>query len=172
MFHTDREPADFWRWAPGLEGKYSVSRDGRVRTHVRGAIREVGYLNANGYRMFYVKGAGKPRFVHRSVLEAFVGAAPSGLLGVHLDGVKTNNHLPNLKWATQTENMSHRVEHGTANRGERHGIAKLTADQVIAIRRDYRPRRPGSNYFALAARFGVTYQTVHSIVRRKTWTHI
>ncbi len=171
MFHTTAEPAETWRWIPGLEGRYEVSDGGSIRTHVKGPVRKVGYLNANGYVMFHVKSS-RPHFAHRAVLEAFIGPCPPGMMGVHLDGNKTNNRLPNLKWATQTENMSHRIAHGTANRGERHGIAKLTSADVIAMRRDYRPRNRESNYYALAIRYGVAYQTVHGIVRRKSWKHV
>lgn len=52
------------------------------------------------------------------------------------------------------------------NRGERHGMAKLTADTVRAIR-----AAPGTTR-AIAAQFGVSQATVSALQLRKRWTHI
>lgn len=66
--------------------------------------------------------------------------------------------------------------HGTAThpesttKGERSGHAKLTAEEVIAIRRLY--KGGGCTYLALALRFGVKLATVSDIIRRRTWSHV
>lgn len=39
-----------------------------------------------------------------------------------------------LRWATASENEADKVTHGTSNRGERHGLSKLSADKVREIR--------------------------------------
>src|SRR4051794_38431819 len=54
------------------------------------------------------------RFIHRLVLEAFVGPCPDGLECRHLDGDPGNNLLSNLKWGTRLENFQDSVKHGTA----------------------------------------------------------
>lgn len=75
-----------------------VSSFGRVQ-NISGKIG-IGCLTANGYR---VSGAGgRVRRVHRLVAEAFLGPPPTPrhCLINHKDGVKTNNHVTNLEYAT------------------------------------------------------------------------
>lgn len=54
--------------------------------------------------------------------------------------------------------------------GEAHPQAKLTEDQVRAIRAMYVPRKVTLKM--VAAAFNVDFTTVHDIIRRKSWTHI
>lgn len=55
------------------------------------------------------------------------------------------------------------------NRGSYHHLSKLSADNVIAIRRLF---ASGVKKSALAKRYGVTWQNVHLIVKNKVWKHI
>ena len=52
-------------------------------------------------------------------------------------------------------------------RGERHGNAKLTAQQVRAIRRDRAAH--DTAFCVLADRFGISISTVGRVLRRETW---
>ena len=52
-------------------------------------------------------------------------------------------------------------------RGERHGNAKLTAEQVRAIRRDRAAH--DTAFRVLAERFGISVSTVGRVLRRETW---
>lgn len=70
-----------------------------------------------------------PKFVHRLVLKAFVGAAPDGYEARHLDGDPANNSLTNLKWGTSTENQEDRRTHGTLPKGDSHFRSLLTEAQ-------------------------------------------
>ena len=71
-----------------------------------------------------------------------------------------------LRWATHTENMSDRIEHGTANRGERHGMARLTSGDVAEIRRML---ADGFVQTSIANRFGIGQATVSHIARGSSW---
>ncbi|MCC0013822.1 MAG: HNH endonuclease [Rhodobiaceae bacterium] len=55
-------------------------------------------------------------------------------------------------------------------KGEAHGSAKLTEDDVIAIRREYASGHVSQR--ALAARYGVSQRTVVKIVKRIGWRHV
>lgn len=121
-----------WRPVINYEAHYEVSDHGRVRS----IERKVWFTNRWGQRIqrtvppklrklsahkngghLYVKlhnGAErKPFFVHRLVLENFVGPCPDGWQCRHLDGDPTNNHVSNLKWGTPSENTIDAVRHGT-----------------------------------------------------------
>lgn len=54
-------------------------------------------------------------------------------------------------------------------RGEARAHSKLTATQVVSIRSHF---ADGVLKAELARQFGVDFMTIHSIVNRKTWTHI
>ena len=51
-------------------------------------------------------------------------------------------------------------------KGEKNGAAKLTADQVLAI------RRSSETYAVLAKAFGVTQATICDIRKRRSWAHL
>lgn len=71
-----------------------------------------------------------------------------------------------LRWATSLENKFDKVVHGTSNRGERHPLAKLTVEQVRAIRADARPNA------VIAADYPVSRRTIADIKRRAAWQHV
>ena len=113
------------RWLPvvGYEGAYQVSDLGRVRSLDRMIVDSVGhrYFRAGRIlRQVTLKGTGHCRvtlpggiqgYVHRLVLEAFVGPAPDGMEACHNDGDPTNNRLDNLRWDTRSANNTDAVRH-------------------------------------------------------------
>lgn len=57
-------------------------------------------------------GRGCVAYVHRLVLESFIGPAPSEEHdGCHGDGDRANNRLGNLRWDTKKANAADRVRH-------------------------------------------------------------
>ena len=87
---------------------------------------------------------------------------------------KENNKADNLEWATISENMLHAYRCGlkTAMIGEENRNAKLTRDQVKAIRNEYVPysQQYGSN--ALAKKYNVSNVTITNIVNYKTYKNV
>ena len=111
----------------------------------------------------------KQAFVHRLVLETFVGPCLEGMECRHLDGDPGNNRLENLRWGTRQENAADCIRHGRRPRGQEHGRAILTAEQVAEIRS---AAEQGEKSGRIAKRFGTTAGYVRRIVTRKTWQHI
>jgi len=68
-------------------------------------------------------GRGKGRYVHRLILEVFVGPCPDGMECRHLDGNPQNNRLDNLAWGTPEENCEDREKHRTEESRARLGTA-------------------------------------------------
>jgi len=124
-----------------------------------------------GYKQVQLRLNGKRllKLVHVLVLEAFVGPRPPGKESAHWNGVRDDNRLANLRWATRLENMQDMVRHGTTARGERSGKSKLTDRAVLEMRR---MRRWGSSYQAIADRFGVSDTVARFAIIGKTWKHI
>jgi hypothetical protein len=71
-----------------------------------------------------------------------------------------------LDWKTPAENSADKLRHDTHNRGERHGIAKLTREQAIEIQTLKGKVRQSE----LAERFGVSQSTVSLIQNNKNWS--
>ncbi|WP_082986256.1 HNH endonuclease signature motif containing protein [Mycobacterium gordonae] len=110
--------------------------------------------------------------VHTLVCTAFYGPRPDGMECRHLNDVKSDNRAVNLCWGTMSENHEDAVRNGLRHplRGERHGRAKLSDDDVRVIRRDYAEGHCSQD--VLANRYGVSQRLISGIVRRETWIHV
>ena len=156
-----------WRDVVCFEGLYKVSNFGRIQTVKTGKIKEQTISKADNrpYLSLWKNNKIKVCRPHKLVMEAFVGMRPEGLECCHNDGNPQNNHLSNLRWDTPKNNHADKVKHGTTNRGEQCGTAKLTLKQVRAIRQDTRLQR------IIAAEYGVKDNTISRIKSFKRWAH-
>ena len=116
-------------WIPirGLESAYEVSDRGRVKSKARGVRRGGGIWQKParilkpgsnlGGRLFVVlpdlSGGWKNAYIHRLVLDNFVGPCPEGMEACHSNGDYTDNRLENLRWDTKSSNMQDQIRHGT-----------------------------------------------------------
>jgi hypothetical protein len=87
---------------------YEVSNYGTVRNTKTGKVLKGGESKSSGYRKvsLSVKGSKKTvtREVHRLVAETFLGLH-KGLVVDHIDDNPLNNHIDNLQWITQSQNI-------------------------------------------------------------------
>ncbi|HUT09143.1 MAG TPA: HNH endonuclease signature motif containing protein [Thermoguttaceae bacterium] len=172
-----KKPTEY-RLVPGFP-EYRVGTDGTVwsrwKKGGRGLVDRWRTLSPctvrNGYHQVKLCRNGRKytRKVHRLILQTFTVPRPSGHECRHLDGDPTNNALSNLVWGTPKENSADSIRHGTQARGERMGIAKLTAADVVAIRR---LSERGMCHRAIAPLFKVTAANISAVVRRFTWKHV
>ena len=180
-----------WRPVIGFEGVYEVSDQGGVRSLDRVVEMTVAHRNqygtrtqkkrvrrrhrgqvlyaaigSHGYPMVSLHKDRKPykRLVHVLVLEAFVGPRPRGAQCRHLNNVRSDARLSNLRWGTPSENQRDRVKAGTSNRGERNPHALLSCDDARLIR-----KAPKAARKELAARFGVSVSTIRAVQERRNW---
>ena len=79
--------------------KTSIQKCGK--TYVRARVT----LRKNG-RTYYC-------FVHKLVMDAFIGPRPRGLVTRHLNGNALDNRVVNLIYGTQLENVHDSMAHGT-----------------------------------------------------------
>jgi HNH endonuclease/NUMOD4 motif len=129
---VDQVVTEHWLPVVGYEGEFEVSDHGRIRSLDRvidGGLgrrrRQKGVMLSpvagghSGHLTVRLTGQ-RIRYVHQLVLEAFVGPCPEGLNGLHWDDDRSNNHISNLYWGTQSENMFDSV------RNNRHPMARKT----------------------------------------------
>lgn len=169
--------SEHWLPVVGYEGMYEVSDFGRVRgidrlrrdgremkgVELRPAKLKTGYLAVN---LRGPDGRSKTQYVAHLVAAAFLGPRPSKLLVCHNNGNYTDNRAENLRYDNATGNSLDRNAHGTMRRGESHGMAKLTLDEVRYV------LRSGASQRELARTLGVSQGCIGHIIRRNTWRHV
>lgn len=172
-----------YRDIPGFPG-YRIGNDGSVWSMVglfgrasqnwrclKLSCHSAGYpvvgLRAAGERMS--KGKVRAVYVHRLVLEVFVGACPEGMECCHRDGNPSNNHIGNLYWGTPTENAADSARHGTKLRGSRKPNVKLHEDDIPLIRA---LARRGFSTQCIADLFNVHPRTIRAVLAGDSWSHV
>lgn len=168
---TDDRLLEKWVSAPGFPD-YSVSNLGRVWSYKNPSGAGVlmrGSRTSRGYCVVCLRNehVRKHIFVHRLVLEAFIGARPKGLQSAHLDGDQLNNRIENLRWVTPKENQHHRIAHGTMQYGEDHPQARLSFDEVRAIC----ALRGILSTYRVAEMFNVSQSQVSGIQTGEEWAN-
>lgn len=118
------------------------------------------------YTLKSADGTYRRRYGATFVLLAFVGPCPDGLEACHRNGDCTDDAASNLRWDTHSANLLDRRAHGTNVQGEMVNTAKLTAEQVLEIRRVGKPLKQH------AIRYGVSEALVSAILKRKVWQHV
>lgn len=162
--------AEIWKMIENFPA-YEVSSLGRVRNIIGSRRFPPGHVlksrpKTDGPYLvigLFKDGRRYPFAVHRLVMDAFVGIRPEGYDRSHIDGDPTNNAVSNLTFEPASKNNSRKYGHGTGQRGSRGTNAKLTDEQVAAIRSDN--RKSG----ALAKLYGCNRSTINRIRSKKTW---
>ena len=161
----------FPNYFAGLDGRiWSLPREGSSK---RGLFLNAHQGNLVGHRfvVLYKEGKVVSLWVHRIILETFVGKRPDGMECRHLNGISDDNRLENLKWGTPKENAQDKIKHGTTVRGEKSKKSKLTEDQVKWIYYSYLSP-DGWTQKALADYYNVDQSTVSLIINKKNWKHL
>jgi len=172
----DSSATETWRTISGSDGLYSVSSNGRIRSHFHGRIRVLACCHdSKGYRQFAMSLPGSRRLrmkVHRAVALNFLGPRPPGAQINHISGDKEDNSVANLEYVSCRENVRHAWDKGLRTpeqvQGERHGRSKLTNAQV----RNIRVSHGDMTARELAIKHGVSTQCINLILNYKTWQHV
>lgn len=171
-----------WKDIPSWEGSYQVSSDGRVRSVERVVVQRSRWgtqrrrfrgkelkaqKSSNGYVFVVLSRPGyrqKQALVHRLVALTFLGEPPNGHEVCHINGVRHDNRLSNLRWGTRSSNHSDKIRHGTHVRGTNNPQSRLNETIVRSIRSSTEPLK------VLAHRHDISIATVSNIRSRKSWS--
>ena len=177
-----------WRDVVGFEDRYEVSDHGNIRSKsyikfgrnahgifqyltkprvIRQNLLNSGYLQV---KLYDGNGQGRCHLVHRLVALAHLPPPPVAAIEVnHKDHKRNNNLCGNLEWMSSKGNYeySRDLRLAAQPRGEAHPQGRLTEVIVRQIR-----SRVGETLAVMAKDYGVSYQTIASVLNFKTWKHV
>lgn len=109
--------------------------------------------------------------LHKLILEAFVGPAPSDKpFGLHRNDIRSDNRVDNLYWGTKQDNGLDKIRNGGSILGQNSVHSKLTDNDVITIRHRYHKEK--ATIKQLAIDYDVSRATISDIIRGKKWKHL
>jgi hypothetical protein len=130
-------------WWPvnGYEGYYEISKSGKIRGVKRLVVISNGLrtikskilntrINNDGYIDVRLNKDGKSKttFVHIILANAFIPNPENKAQVNHINGIKTDNRIENLEWASRSENMIHAYKLGLMK-----SITKCVVDRCNGV---------------------------------------
>jgi hypothetical protein len=157
--------------------KYHASNFGNIKTfNWKGSKKEAimkPCKNADGYlKTILINDNGRycSILVHRIIAITFIENISNKPHINHINGKKDDNRIENLEWCTHSENISHAFKIGLqSNKGSKNPFAKLNEQQIIEIRKKFKPRKYTRKM--LSIEYGVAETTIKDVILR-SWKHI
>lgn len=149
----------------------AVPLESRVLSHVEydtngGCWLWLGSQDRKGYG--FARVSGRTMGAHRASYRAFVGSVPDGMQVCHRCDVRACVNPAHLFLGTNAENVADREAKGRGGdrRGESNNSAKLTAADVIEIRRCLRAGQTGAS---LAREYRMSEGAIADIKHGRKW---
>jgi len=101
---------EIWKDIVWYEWYYQISDLGNIR-HSKYWLKKLHIRDKDWYVHVKLKKEWKSaiKIVHRLVMQAFIPNPENKRTVNHINGIKTDNRLENLEWATDKENYDHAV---------------------------------------------------------------
>jgi hypothetical protein len=169
-------------WCAGTDGSVWSCRAGsRQGPHFKDEWKRLEpQINKDtGYYCLSVrdKGNGKrgTHYIHKIILNTFVGPCPPGMRCRHKYDIKTDNRLSEISWGTPRQNGDDARKNGRTPKGETASRNKLTEKMVLRARELASTGMGYINvYDQIRGEFSepITYGSLYMAMRGKSWTHL
>lgn len=168
-------PSEVWVDILGYVGLYQVSNFGRVKVVGKknfffpSLLKQT--LNSSGYYVvrLYNKSKFKDYPIHRLVAVSFISNPDKKPTVNHKNGIKIDNRVDNLEWATNKEQSAHAIKTGLVKKKRRYYGVKLKPKDVNEIRIFY---AENNTIISIANKFSVGRQTIRKVVKFMSWKKI
>ena len=182
------EQVEVWKDIKNYEGNYQVSDLGRVKSLAR--LKEIrkgifvnkkenflkptknrkGYLNLKLCKKSDGVCSEKSVIIHRLVANEFLENPLNKPQVNHKNGIKDDNRVDNLEWATGSENVIHALANNLkiSIKGSEHKNSKLTEKEVLEIRAIGRTK----TLKEIAKIYNVDMSLISLILLEKAWKHL
>jgi len=149
-----------------LDTRYYVSNQGDVFSmQKKGNLKKLSLVKRVGYPKVAIqyKGHRKDVNVHRLVAELFIPNPLNKRTVNHKDGIKSNNDVSNLEWATDSENQKHSYKE-LGHKGN--GLKTFTYDEFVSV---LQLLKEGISQAQVARIYGITRTSINYIVKKKSY---
>lgn len=176
---------EIWRKLTEYDNLYEISNLGRVKrlpkkvtntfgTFISKEIILKGSISTHGYMKQTLTKNGKQTtvLVHRLVAQNFLSNDEKKEMVNHINGIKSDNRLSNLEWATSSENIRHALDTKLIipRCGSDIYFSKFTEKDVSIIL--YKGLIQNISSQILSKELGINNRTIADILKRRTWSHV
>ena len=139
---------------------FEITKDGKVFLD---GVERTQSTHTAGYKI--VSKNKKLFYVHRLVAQTYIPNPHNYRTVNHKNGVKDDNRVENLEWATRRSNCEHARLNGLSELKSQ-GIRNLTKDEVISI---HKKRQEGETFQSIANTFKRDIRTIWDIINNKRY---
>lgn len=176
-----KETEEIWKPILGFEGMYEISNLGHVKSLARmvptgnkGGFRKIEgrilpqRINRSGYYTVNLNkhSITKCKFVHRLIAEAFIPNPENKPFIDHINTVRTDNRIENIKWATAKENSNNELTKKRVNISTH--TKEVTRKKLDTLKKNGRYNAPhGVDQYTLDGKYIASYES-YKEAHRKT----
>ena len=165
---------------------YTIDEYGNIKNinsgkYLKFAVTTAGYYTVG---LQHKDNSRKTYYIHILVAEMFLDKPIDAEQVNHLDKDRSNNHISNLEWCTQLENLEHQFTNtnksilaktnktwGKVSKGSENGMSKINEEQCHYICKLLSEGYSRKEIVEICD-FYVSYDIVRFIQQRKRWKHI
>lgn len=133
------------------------------------------YSNIKGYPGYYISKRGtlftsngylqctlfrKRFYIHRLVYEAWIGNIPNGYDIDHINGIKTDNRVSNLRAVPRSENLKHNYELGFRGSNYIHTFSDKERNLIMI---DHKEK--GLSIKKISLKYGYSRYFIHQVLK-------